>query len=103
MSPWAYLPWLCLPAMPLAAMAWFWGRRLPPAWQTLLVSATMTGYWLLLDVYEFSVRVAAWSTFSTPSLWLHALHNAAWPLLVCSATFALCVRLLAPRTPAACR
>lgn len=99
-APWAYLPWLCLPAMAVAATAWFCGRHLPPRWRSLPVSLAMAGYWLLLDVYEFTVRVAAWSTFSTPSLWLHALRNAALPLLVCSAAFALSGLWLAQRTPA---
>ncbi|MDH5824996.1 hypothetical protein QFW77_18675 [Luteimonas sp. RD2P54] len=89
-SPLPYLPWLCLVAL-LTTGAWLAlsARRLRPGVQIAAFVPALTGYWLLLDYHEFSVRVAAWSTFGAASLWLHVLRASALPIVVCAAVFAL--------------
>lgn len=88
-SPLPYLPWLSLFALLMTA-AWLalLPRRLHPAMQLTIASLALAVYWLLLNYHEFSVRVAAWSTFSAPSLWLHVLKASALPISVCTAAFA---------------
>lgn len=56
-------------------------RRLRPA-MLAIASMALAVYWLLLDYYEFSVRVATWSTFSAPSLWLRVLKASVLPISV---------------------
>ena len=80
-----YLPLLGLIALLMALAT---GRLLPrrhkPAVRAGVVTLVLALYWLLLNAYDFVVRVAAWSTFTPSSIALHVVVASALPVTVCA-------------------
>ncbi|MDR6990693.1 uncharacterized membrane protein YhaH (DUF805 family) [Luteimonas sp. 3794] len=85
-----YVSVLCLVAgaATLAALA-LCPRRHGAAARTRWVVLTMVAYWVLANWIDFSVRVAAWSTFETSSIALHVLRASALPVAACAVALAL--------------
>ncbi|WP_101926516.1 MULTISPECIES: hypothetical protein [Luteimonas] len=89
-TPLVYLSLLCLVALvSTRALLALLPRRLGPAAQAYAIVLWMLGYWLLLAYVDFSVRVAAWSTYDTSSILLHVLRASALPIAVCAGALLL--------------
>ncbi|MDP8163221.1 hypothetical protein QJU89_03100 [Pasteurella skyensis] len=51
-------------------------------------------YWIFIHKYEFTYRVACWSTFSEKEIWEVVLFDAGVPLFACLITFSILYKVL---------
>ncbi|MDP8171221.1 hypothetical protein QJU96_07975 [Pasteurella skyensis] len=51
-------------------------------------------YWIFIHKYEFTYRVACWSTFSEEAIWEVVLSDASVPLFACLIAFSILYKVL---------